>query len=292
MSRAIFAACAAGAFAGCSATLAPTRAECLEAQHKTPFNPAEFKPFRLLSSSYESHDCRRFVFALDNPDEKFGLPVSSCIVCKFTDADGKDVIRPYTPLTVNGTKGHFTLLIKRYPKSKMGNHLFTMRPGETLDMKGPYVKFDYKPNKWKHIGMIAGGTGITPVYQVIRCVLDNPADKTLLSLIYGNNARKDILMAQELCDLQKVYANFHMYLKLVDPPKKWLGGVGYVNKDEIKAFMPKPGDDKTMVLVCGPPPFMKAVSGDKDFSGGTPKQGELAGMLKDMGYTADQVFKF
>ena len=42
-------------------------------------------------------------------------------------------------------------------------------------------------------------------------------------------------------------------------------------------------------MVCGPPPMMKAVSGDKlpDKS-----QGPLEGMLKGMGYTEGQVFKF
>jgi cytochrome-b5 reductase len=44
-----------------------------------------------------------------------------------------------------------------------------------------------------------------------------------------------------------------------------------------------------MVFVCGPPGMMDAVSGGKapDLS-----QGELKGMLKDLGYTSPMVFKF
>lgn len=43
------------------------------------------------------------------------------------------------------------------------------------------------------------------------------------------------------------------------------------------------------VLVCGPPPMMRAISGDKlpDKS-----QGPLTGLLKDLGYDESQVFKF
>jgi cytochrome-b5 reductase len=41
--------------------------------------------------------------------------------------------------------------------------------------------------------------------------------------------------------------------------------------------------------VCGPPPMMNAVSGDK---APDKSQGELAGVLKDMGYTSDMVYKF
>lgn len=49
-----------------------------------------------------------------------------------------------------------------------------------------------------------------------------------------------------------------------------------------------------MVFVCGPPGMMKAVSGDKvrDEVKKTMTQGPLTGILKDLGYTETQVFKF
>jgi cytochrome-b5 reductase len=279
-------------FARASHSTTLEAAECKSTDKKSPFKPDEFQNFRLINSRFESHDTRRFIFALENPDQEFFLPVSSCVLAKFTDEDGKDVVRPYTPITVNGQKGHFEVLVKRYAKSKMGTHLFQMRPGETLAVKGPFQKFPYAPGKYDHIAMIAGGTGITPMYQVIRGVLGDHNDKTKLDLIYANTTRKDILLAAELCELQKLHENFHMYLTLLDPPKKWLGGVGLVTPTMLKPFLPKPGAKKTAVLVCGPPPMMKAVSGDKIFVDGKPQQGELTGMLKELGYAKEQIFKF
>lgn len=40
--------------------------------------------------------------------------------------------------------------------------------------------------------MLAGGTGITPMYQIIRASLKDPNDKTVLRLIYGNVEEEDI----------------------------------------------------------------------------------------------------
>lgn len=41
-----------------------------------------------------------------------------------------------------------------------------------IDTKqGPFKKIDITPNMKKEIGMVAGGTGITPMYQVIHEVL-------------------------------------------------------------------------------------------------------------------------
>jgi len=40
--------------------------------------------------------------------------------------------------------------------------------------------------------MIAGGTGITPMFQIIKSSLKNASDKTRLALIYANVEESDI----------------------------------------------------------------------------------------------------
>jgi NAD(P)H-flavin reductase len=40
------------------------------------------------------------------------------------------------------------------------------------DVQGPFKKFEYKANEKKEIGMIAGGSGVTPMYQVALHALD------------------------------------------------------------------------------------------------------------------------
>jgi cytochrome-b5 reductase len=68
----------------------------------------------------------------------------------------------------------------------------------------------------------------------------------------------------------------------------WNGLTGLVNKDLIAQTMPKPSDD-VMVYTCGPPGFMDLVSGNKakDFS-----QGEVSGVLKELGFNKNNVYKF
>ena len=40
--------------------------------------------------------------------------------------------------------------------------------------------------------MIAGGTGINPMYQIIKSSVKDPLDKTKLSLVYANIEEDDI----------------------------------------------------------------------------------------------------
>jgi len=101
----------------------------------------------------------------------------------------------------NNQKGFVDLIIKSYPKPGgiMSRHIQSLRPGiDHVEMKGPFKKIDYRPNMCKKLGMIAGGTGITPMLQIIREVLSNPEDRTEISLIFANVSEDDILLRDEL----------------------------------------------------------------------------------------------
>jgi len=65
-------------------------------------------------------------------------------------------------------------------------------------IKGTYKKFEYVRNMWRAVGMVAGGTGITPMYQVIVKILSDPADVTEIRLVFGNRSPQDILLHDEL----------------------------------------------------------------------------------------------
>lgn len=99
--------------------------------------------------------------------------------------------------------------------------------------------------------MIAGGTGITPMLQIIRAALKNPFDRTKLSLIYANVAPQDILLRDELDALAAKYpSRFKLLYVLNNPPEGWTGGVGFVSKEQIQKHLP-PADDNIKILLCG-----------------------------------------
>ncbi|KAH9600506.1 Flavoprotein pyridine nucleotide cytochrome reductase-like [Trypanosoma melophagium] len=266
-------------------------ANCTASQ--SPFSQSEFLSFTLINSYDESHNTKVFRFALPEADMPLNLEVSSCITARYVDKDGKDVIRPFTPINKSDQRGYFEIIVKNYNNSKMGNHLFSLKKGDTMEFKGPWVKLPIKANQYKSIGMIAGGTGIAPMYQVARNILRTPKNTSEVSLIYANTRKEDVLLGNELNELMETYPLFSPYFVLSKAPSDWMGGVGYVNKEMIKSLMPPPnraGD--SIILVCGPPPFMEAISGDKDFNTKPPSQGQLKGMLKELGYMDKMIFKF
>lgn len=134
-----------------------------------------------------------------------------------------------------------------------------MKIGENIRVKGPKGQFTYTPTLSRELGMIAGGTGITPMLQIIRAVLKNPTDTTKLSLIYANVNSDDILLRKELDELVvKHPSRFSVFYVLNNPPIPWNYGVGFVSKEHIKETLPPTSAD-IKVLLCGPPPMMTAM---------------------------------
>jgi NAD(P)H-flavin reductase len=58
--------------------------------------------------------------------------------------------------------------------------------------KGPIPKFKYEANSFDRGLCIAGGSGITPMWQLITHSLDLPEDKTKWTLVFSNVTDKDI----------------------------------------------------------------------------------------------------
>ena len=128
------------------------------------------------------------------------------------------------------------------------------------------------------------------MYQLARAIFKNPADKTKVTLVFGNISEADILLKRELEDLENTYPQrFRAFYLLDKPPEGWAGGKGFISKDLLKTVLPEPKEKNVKVFVCGPPGLYKAVSGAKK---SPADQGELTGILKELGYSQEQVYKF
>ncbi|KAJ7116842.1 cytochrome-b5 reductase [Mycena crocata] len=256
--------------------------------------PEEFVDLSLKKIVPYNHNSSTFIFALP-PKTSSKLPVASCVVVKASDPEalkdqkGNPVVRPYTPVSAADNTGELAFLIKRYDTGVMSKHIHSLKVGDSLSIKGPIPKFPYKDNEFDEVALIGGGSGITPLYQVISHALANPFNTTKFKLLFSNVTEEDILMREDIDALAKKHPKTLEVVYLLDKPKPdWKGPVGFINADVIKKYVSPPTSERTMVMVCGPPGQVAAVAGKK----AGMKQGALGGVLKELGYTEEQVFKF
>jgi len=222
--------------------------------------PDTFQEFPVVDIKKTSHNVSIYRFGLPRPTDIIGLPIGQHMSLAATPKGAdKEVVRSYTPITSDEDKGFFELLIKSYPQGNISAHMATLKIGDTMKVRGPKGAMVYTPNMCKRIGMIAGGTGITPMLQIIRAInRGRPQDTTKIDLIFANVNPDDILLKDQLDALDKEDPNFSVYYVLNNPPEGWTGGVGFVTADMIKERLPPPGPDMK-ILICGPPPMVSAL---------------------------------
>lgn len=267
-----------------------------------------FRPFKLGEIINLAEDVAVFRFLLPNTTDVFAL--NPCCTLQGSHRTGTNivdsVVRCYTPITPNGTQGYFDLLVKKQPNGRMTETLFSMEPGDHLLFRLQEYKLTYVPNKWKQVGLIGGGTGITPLLQVIQHALMNPEDKTQLSLLFANQRQSKILLKgtiDALADANKDRFKAHY---IIDKPEPgWKGLTGYINKQTIRDTMPPPSRD-IKILVCGPDKMMASLCGAafgvmKAMSGSTPIQpaggnlqnfSDVEGIMGELGYDKEMLYRF
>lgn len=223
----------------------------------------DWQEFELKEKTEISHNVAIYRFALPGKNDILGLPIGQHVSLAAT-IDGKEIVRSYTPVSSDAIdKGYFDLLIKSYPTGNISKYVANLKVGETIKVKGPKGQMVYSPGLVRHFGMIAGGTGITPMLQIIRAILMNDDDNTKVNLIFANVGVEDILLKDELDELVRTEEEngrkrLSVYYVLNNPPEEWTGGVGFVTADMIKEYCPAPAPD-IKILLCGPPPMISAM---------------------------------
>ncbi|KAK3954152.1 hypothetical protein QBC32DRAFT_337055 [Pseudoneurospora amorphoporcata] len=256
---------------------------------KKVLKPDVFQEFELKEKTVISHNVAIYRFKLPSPSDILGLPIGQHIsigaAIEQPDGSTKEIVRSYTPISGDHQPGYFDLLIKSYPTGNISKYMASLQVGQTIRVKGPKGAFVYTPNMVRHFGMVAGGTGITPMLQVIRAIVRGRAagDRTQVDLIFANVTQQDILLKEDLDALVAQDKGIRVHYVLNSPPAGWTGGVGFVTQEMVEKLLPKPADD-VKILLCGPPPMIS----------GLKKATEALGFKKarPVSKLEDQVFAF
>ncbi|ORY05600.1 molybdopterin binding oxidoreductase [Basidiobolus meristosporus CBS 931.73] len=252
--------------------------EVIKPHDLVALSPLKYTAFPLIKKVILSKDTRLFRLGLPSPKHRMGLPLGKHILLR-AKINGRTIVRPYTPVSTEADLGYLDLAIKvyfkgthpKYPNGgKFSQYLDSLEIGDTVEVKGPMGEFNYDGHgayrvERKHIkgaarnfAMIAGGTGLTPMLQLIRAILKDPTDNTKISLLFANKSEEDILLRDELENLSVQYPDQLKVWYTIDETylSEWPYSTGFITYEMIRNHLPKPIED-TVVLMSGPPPMLK-----------------------------------
>ncbi|KAK3239360.1 hypothetical protein CYMTET_50709 [Cymbomonas tetramitiformis] len=233
---------------------------------------------KLVSFREEAANVRRLYFAV--PPGEPPLDVDCAVPVHLSirfwldgneDDEADYESRAYTPVCMwNETS--VTLLIKKYPDGKITPLIFNVRPGSLVEMKGPKqmssaTKFQYNVNKYRTLVMIAGGTGITPMTQMIDFSMSRPEDTTMLSLIFCVSTVDDLMLTNDFHNMMRSCPRVQVSVIVSKPPPGWQGLSGRLTVELLQTLLPPSEEFKAgcaFAVMCGPKGFTDALAGKLD----------------------------
>jgi ferredoxin-NADP reductase len=156
------------------------------------------------------------------------------------------------------------ITVKRIQDGRVSNLLNdTIAEGAELHVLGPSGNFTVEPRavNQRHLVMIAGGSGITPIMSILETVLRVEPDSSV-TLIYGNRGWDDVIFRDRLAALCEEHGKrLTVDHVLEDPPEWWTGESGLLSGDILESRLEAleiHDDGVQRYFICGPTPMMDA----------------------------------
>jgi len=214
----------------------------------------DWTKFQIATVTQVSHNVKLIRFKL-NDGQSLGIKLGDHCRIRFMK-EGKEVARSYTPCSPETAVGYFEIIFKIYPTGGVSQYMDGLKVGDEVEIRRRPGSLKYNPNEHRHIGLICGGTGITPMLQFVDRVLHDKNDKTKVTLITANSTIDDVLLEKELDAVAAEFVErFKLHYVVSRPPVEWKKGFSGRISPDVLAKTGVVVNDCDRVLICGPDPF-------------------------------------
>lgn len=276
-------------------------------------SPLEFLELPLVRKQMITADTGLFTFKL-LAKRPVKFPTCASVSLRGANSKGETLVKTYVPVSegVGKKLGEFTLCVKNYNNGGLSQWIHGLEPPlkdeETkktlLDEDGKPVKGDCAgfsfteenvqvqyPFNAKKITMVCTGTGITPMFQAIKKIVETPGDMTEVVLIYGSKTIDDIILKAQLdAMVTKSEGRVNIVYCVGKMPGQrrivgWDGEIGWLDAPKIHKHAFK-GGEGSRAFVCGIPQLYDMMCGPQSSPVLKPES-----ILHKLGYTTETVFK-
>ena len=147
--------------------------------------------------------------------------------------------------------GVLEFMIKMYPGGRFSGLLAdgAIKPGDELDVTGPYGVFTLRASSPRRILFIGGGAGMAPILSLLRSMQQDGTERTA-TYYYGARTEADLFHLDELAALPGTFVP-----ACSEQSNGWRGECGLIT-DVVGRLE---GDvSEVDAYVCGPPPMVEA----------------------------------
>ncbi len=171
------------------------------------------------------------------------------------NVNGEILYRTFSISSIPNTDNFLTLTIKRIKGGVVTNYLAEhLKAGDTIEVTAPSGQFylNPEPAHQKHYVMIAGGSGITPIYSMIGTVLKFEP-KSKISLLYANRNFESIIFKEKFENWVSQFPaqlEIKHFLSEEENPKNAIKG--FITRISLEEMVNQYGKNKLDFYLCGP----------------------------------------
>jgi len=222
----------------------------------------KFHQLPVVNKIQETADAISVSFqAPDSLKSEYQYKAGQYLTLKLT-INGETVRRAYSLCSSPLTDDVLTVTVKRVAGGKMSNYLNdNLQIGQPVEVMVPEGRFcpDLTPSYSKHLLLIAGGSGITPMMSILKTALTLAADSRV-TLVYANRNPESVIFYQELEKLRSHYSDRLKVVYLADEAdSNWQGITGRLDRAKMASLAQEVEalSENTEIYLCGPGPMME-----------------------------------
>ncbi|WP_320822919.1 NADH:ubiquinone reductase (Na(+)-transporting) subunit F [Reinekea sp.] len=147
------------------------------------------------------------------------------------------------------------------PAGQMSSYTFSLKPGDKMDVYGPFGEFFAKDSDAEMV-FIGGGAGMAPMRSHIFDQLKRLSSKRKITFWYGARSSREAFYQEEYDQLAKENDNFDWHLALSDPQPEdnWQGHTGFIHNVLLENYLKDhEAPEDCEYYMCGPPMMNAAV---------------------------------
>ena len=143
------------------------------------------------------------------------------------------------------------------------SYIFSRKPGDKVNIAGPYGEFFLVDNSDREMMFIGGGAGMAPMRSHIFHLFKTLKTGRKVTFWYGARSRREIFYEDEFEAIAREFPNFKFTIALSDalPSDNWTGAKGFIHQVIFNEYLSKhDAPEDIEYYLCGPPPMTAAVN--------------------------------
>ena len=225
---------------------------------------AKFHKLKVADVRKETADCVSVAFTIpDNLRAEYKFIQGQYLTLKLF-VNGEEIRRSYS-ICSSPLENEMRVAVKRVKDGRGSNFINDkLNAGDEVEVMNPMGSFHSSIssiNKKNYV-LFAGGSGITPIFSIVKTVLQSEPNSTI-QLVYGNLNEEAIIFKQQLDELARTNSSRLKIYYILDKPTSSVPDLhkGLMTEDKantlISAYVNIKSDNE--YFICGPTPMMDNV---------------------------------